>query len=100
MRLGITVLNSGATHILSFCARVIPHTLGEAILHSGVQWALNLRPICKNETMADCAQSLNFYASTRLNRDPRFFQLSPVQLPLYFGARTQACGALFDCLLG
>ena len=51
MRLGITILHSAAMHILSFCTRVIPHASGEAILNSGVHWALNLRPACKNETM-------------------------------------------------
>ena len=86
MPLGIAILNSGAMHIFSFCARVIPHASGEAILNSGVQWALNLRPACKNELMrmistfwkisksgatAARAQSLMFYASARLNRYPR-----------------------------
>ena len=85
MRLGIVILNSGAVHILSFCA-AIPHASGEAILNSGVHWALNLRPACKNETMrmistfwkisksgatAARAQSLTFYASARRNRYPR-----------------------------
>ena len=48
---GFAILNSGATHILDFWVRAIPHSPGAAILMSGVQWALNLRPARENETM-------------------------------------------------
>ena len=86
MRLGIAIFNPGAVHILDLWVRVIPQTSGAAILDSGVQWALNLRPVWKSETMrmvsifrkiskigatAARAHSLTFYAPARLNRYPR-----------------------------
>ena len=42
MRLGIAILNCRAMHILDFWVKVIPHP-SDAILSSGVTWALNLR---------------------------------------------------------
>ena len=47
----IAILISEAMHILDFWVRAIPHPSGAAILNSGVQWALNLRPAWKNEIM-------------------------------------------------
>ena len=72
-------------HILDGWVRVIPHPSGAAILNSGVQWALILRPAWKNETMrmvsilqkistfggtAARAHSLTFDTLARLNRYP------------------------------
>ena len=80
---GVAILNSGAMHILDFWVRAIPYASGAAILNSGVQWALNLRPARKNEIMRMVsifqkisksgatvarAHSLTFYAPARINR--------------------------------
>ena len=85
IRLGIAILNSGAMHVRDFWVRVIPHPSGAAILNSGVQWALNLRPAWRNEimrmvstfqkisksaAMAARAHSLTFYVPARLIRCP------------------------------
>ena len=81
------ILTSAAIHmhILDFWARVVPHPSDAAILNSGVQWALNLRPTGKHEIMRMVsmfqkisksgatvarAHSLSFYAPPRLNRYP------------------------------
>ena len=48
---GFAVLNSAAMRMLDFWERVIPLPSSAAILNSGVQCALNLRPAWKNETM-------------------------------------------------
>ena len=80
------ILTAGAMRMLHFWVRLIPHPPGAAILNSAVQWALNLRPAWKNETMrmvsifqeiskfgamATHAHLLTFYAPARLNRYPR-----------------------------
>ena len=88
MRLRIATLMSGAMHILDFWISVIPHPSGAAILNSGVQWALNLRPAWKTEIMRvisffcgkiqnleprrpALAHSVTFYVPARLKRYPR-----------------------------
>ena len=48
---GFAILDSGDMHILDVWVRAISHPLGAAILNSGVQWALNLRPAWKHEIM-------------------------------------------------
>ena len=87
--LWLAILNSGAMaamRILDFRVRVIPYPSSAAILKSGVQLALNLKPASKNEStrivsifgeiptsgaMAARAHSLTFYALARLHRHPR-----------------------------
>ena len=77
------ILNSAAMHILDFWVRAIPHHSGAAILNSGVQWALNVRPTWKKRNHAhgfdflenlkiwSHGLSLTFCVPARLNRYPR-----------------------------
>ena len=84
-----------------------PHLSGAAILNSGVQWALHLRPAWKNETMrmvsifrkisksgatATRAHSLTFFVPTRLNHYPR---ITDAEGFLYLCAWTLFCEFMF-----